>query len=131
MITLQEVIDKELTYDEFYRRGQAILDKYNPCNISADGKTCNGGHPCCGGCRHLGATGCTVEALYCKLWLCGEAAHKFPECHKELTDLYYEARKQDIPIRGGRYSKTENFAYIRWDLEFPVFEEDIDIRSLI
>lgn len=28
---------------------------------------------CCGGCRHTSDTGCTVKALGCKLWLCGNA----------------------------------------------------------
>ena len=25
---------------------------------------------CCHGCEHLGPRGCTVESLYCRLWIC-------------------------------------------------------------
>lgn len=98
-------------YDELYLKAQQVLDQYNPCNISSDGKSCTGGTPCCGGCEHLGLRGCTVQSLACKFWLCSYAKEKNQECAVELEKLLQIAQDQGVPRRA-RYSKQENFKRI-------------------
>lgn len=31
---------------------------------------------CCGGCRYLGKSGCTIDSLACRLWLCHTVGEK-------------------------------------------------------
>ena len=102
------VIQRKQLYSDYYLIADTILKKYNPCNISADGKTCIGGTPCCTGCDHLSSKGCTVKALGCKLWLCYTAQIKNPECDKELHELARKAYGDNIPL-GYRTSKKESF----------------------
>lgn len=68
-------VNKSDLYDVLYEQAGRLLKAGNPCNIRIENnkKVCNG-HlaSCCAGCKHLGAEGCTVEALSCKLWLCRE-----------------------------------------------------------
>lgn len=116
-----------LRYDELYREGQQVLDKYNPCKISADGKKCTGGTPCCTGCEHLGNKGCTVSALHCKLWLCHTAAQKYPDCYQELQTILHKGHEERIPgIWGMRQSKTDAFS----NLLLFAFEENSLLRRL-
>jgi len=54
---------------------------------------------CCNGCKYLTKDGCSVEALYCRIWTCGAAhqymfskgmldiAHKLEEI-KRIGDIY-------------------------------------------
>lgn len=105
---LLPVIQRKQLYSEYYAEADAILKKYNPCQISADGKSCTGGEPCCDGCSHLKATGCTVMALGCKVWLCVTASTRYPECYNELKILAVKAIKDGIPL-GYRTSKAESF----------------------
>lgn len=105
-------MDRRALYSQLYREGQAVLDKYNPCQIDPVAKTCRRGplatHGCCMDCDHLGPNGCTVHALGCKLWLCGEAADAKPDASKELYQLRRRAFDQGIPY-GVRASKDQNF----------------------
>jgi hypothetical protein len=64
-------VNKQDLYSELYREGEQVLRDNNPCKIQ--GGKCMAGEFCCGGCKHLGPNGCTVEALACKLWLCYKA----------------------------------------------------------
>lgn len=104
------LVVKKLIYDELYDIADMKLRIHNPCNISLDGKTCTGGHPCCGGCEHLGPTGCTVKALMCKTWLCYEV--KGIKAHDKviasLATLAQTGTALGIPM-GMRSSKEENF----------------------
>ena len=100
----------EEVYDDLYDRAQAVLDKYNPCDIKEDETghiTCvctrsdsnylgrtkeEQSQLCCYGCRFLTKNGCRVRCLMCKLHLC----HAIPEKHparKEMEKLHNEAWK--------------------------------------
>jgi hypothetical protein len=88
---------KMLQHDDAYKRGQAVLAKYNPCALrkEADGTySCYESRTkkekqagCCEGCEHLGSDGCTVQAVACKLWLC-HTVKGTSEGHDAATELF-------------------------------------------
>ena len=93
---------KETMYDQLYQAGQAVLARAgtsNPCLVAngrcAKGPLENGATWCCVGCVHLGPRGCTVEALACKLWLCGVARSNQPSLAHQLDIL------NDQAVEGG------------------------------
>ena len=99
-------------YDILITLGQQILDYYNPCDWR-DGKcrrmrSPGGDKGCCAGCEHLGAEGCTVNSLACKLWLCEEQRDLFRECEIDLKVLRQVADYCGIPY-DIRRSKEEDF----------------------
>jgi len=70
-------------YDKLYESADRLFKKYNPCGIEAGiclsvrmdhGETARYGHHrdtlCCTGCEYHTSSGCTVKAIYCKLWIC-------------------------------------------------------------
>ena len=69
------VVGKMRLYDKLYKIADFLLKKHNPCKFS-NGK-CGGSKShmfkegCCVGCNYLKEDGCSVKALYCKLWVCG------------------------------------------------------------
>ena len=100
-------------YDEFYARGEEIFAKHNLCDVK-DGK-CKSyrlnearGNFCCRNCPHLGPEGCTVKALYCKLWICSELIDTLSdEVLQELGDLFEEA--EQLNMLRFRASKEQTF----------------------
>ncbi len=99
-------------YDILINLGQKTMNYYNPCDwrngkcrrmrLSEDDEGC------CVGCEHLGAQGCTVKSLACKLWLCEAQRSLFRECEIELKLLRQVADYCDIPYETRR-SKEEDF----------------------
>ena len=99
-------------YDILLAIGQQTLDYYNPCDwrsgkcrrmrLSED----DGG--CCVGCEHLGAEGCSVKSLGCRLWLCEGQRDLFRECEIELKVLRQVADSCSIPYEVRR-SREEDF----------------------
>lgn len=74
-----------MTITQIMARVREITLEFNPCNIRREGglhggrTVCNGGTPCCDGCRHLTQGGCGIRsANACKLWFCDEAKAKMP-----------------------------------------------------
>lgn len=65
---------REEIYDSLYQKASNLEEKYDPCNISNGicqrEKIKSGKSFCCGNCEYLTNTGCSVKALYCKLWIC-------------------------------------------------------------
>lgn len=105
---------KKTLYHSFYKEGQAVLDKHNPCNFHTgpDGRVrcADGPNGCCGGCKHLTPTGCSVESLACKLWLCYTARQANPEAANELRAIKDKARYvHEVPM-GYRASFEDNFS---------------------
>ena len=107
---------KELPLEEFiseYRRiyqlGEELFSKYKPCSINNEGLCLRGQDGgcnfCCADCAYITDTGCSVEALWCKLWVCGaiKTYNKLPkEALKELEALNREAGQLCHHI-GGRH----------------------------
>ena|SRR3990167_3269596 len=105
-------MDKPDLYSKFYRTAAAVLKSENPCNIQRDAAgtvTCRDGKPCCNGCKHLGPEGCTVEALGCKLWLCGSALKAHPAANKTLHIIQRAASAAGVSAYAYRTSKEEAF----------------------
>ena len=91
-------------YDDLFRRGQEIIEKYSPCKIEIgkDGlascaavrgeighsesfyRNIKDGSLCCGGCRYLTSKGCRAHCLACKLHLC----NCFSDDHPVKEKLY-------------------------------------------
>lgn len=124
-------IVRSLHYDDLYRQGQAVLDKYNPCNLRVENgvMTCNAmrysfyKEPCCTDCGNLrDGHGCTVSSLTCKLWLCHWARENYPAAERELVELQSQAIAAGIPYLV-RASKAEHMQ--RASLEEPAFEENL------
>lgn len=68
----------EREYNILYAEAKEILMKHSPCGFGnrEDGRVCAGSshkEACCRGCKNLADFGCTVKALYCKVWLCDTA----------------------------------------------------------
>jgi len=68
----------ERKFDELYAAAMETLKGFNPCQIRGGAcysiRTFPERHKnapfCCTGCPHLGPEGCTVESIYCRLWIC-------------------------------------------------------------
>lgn len=121
-----------LAHDDFYRRAQAILNKYNPCQFK--GGRCLRGEPCCGMgegkfCEHLGATGCTVSALYCKVWLCHTATQMSPACADELWKLQKEIDRYYPGMLQMRRSKAQVFDNLLYPEER--FDEEATVPATV
>lgn len=64
-------MDKAEIYDRLYVLASQVLAKHDPCGSCGKCEYFGGKvSGCCRGCPFLGATGCTIESLGCKLWLC-------------------------------------------------------------
>ncbi len=98
----------EKIYDDIYDRAQAVLDKYNPCDIRKDedgyitctctrsgtnyyGRTREEQEQLCySGCQFHTKNGCRVKCLMCKIHLCYIIPEKHP-ARKEMYELHKEA----------------------------------------
>jgi hypothetical protein len=100
MVTTEEFLSAK--YDELYEKASQILKKYNPCQV--ENWVCERGRQggenfCCRCCEHLSKKGCTVKALYCRVWLCNYALqnlrrqNKIEDFGKEINEVYSEADK--------------------------------------
>jgi hypothetical protein len=116
----------EKKFDALYAAACAALERHDPCAVR--GGACHSmrvaperhkKYPfCCPGCEHLGAEGCTVESLYCRLWLCEplERLHlkRTPQGRvpspllKELRRLRREAERWGFQVFRG--TKQESLA---------------------
>ena len=97
-------------YRELFATASEIINRINPCEIIVvDGRascvgTRNGSERshqlCCEGCRNLGNSGCTVEALWCRMWLCHDVMQtaKGKKAAKELDKIERAARREDVPL---------------------------------
>lgn len=94
----------ERKFDELYAAAMAALKEFNPCQIRGGScfsmRTRPDQHKdapfCCGGCKHLGPRGCTVESLYCRLWICGplENRHIKRRLGRRVPDLMVRTLKR-------------------------------------
>jgi hypothetical protein len=77
-------VDMEAVYDELCYLADVALKKHNPCQFDTVTKKCLRGkkNGCCTGCPHLTNTGCSVQSLACKLWVCFNAREASPELEK-------------------------------------------------
>lgn len=105
---------REDLYDRFYAHAQELIARHNPCQLREENGEirCRDGYPCCSGCRHLGPSGCTVQSIACKFFLCSTAIRSAPQLAQGLDALKMEAFEAHVPF-GFRMSKEENFSVWR------------------
>jgi len=97
-------------YRNIYQQGVELFTEFNPCAVQNG--TCfqsrflkDGHHFCCSGCDYITDTGCTAEALWCKLWVCGvlrAQAKLQPEFIDQLNSLVKQSGKLCHGIGGRR-----------------------------
>lgn len=91
-------------YDKFYAEASAILERDKPCEVECnsclnsrvpypDGVVYTKEPFCCQGCQYLGAKGCTVQALSCRVWLCYAAQDKYPDTYRDLQRVRANAEQ--------------------------------------
>ena len=109
-------------YDYLYNEADNLLKEFNPCKVKLGAcTTCVGtrsgniagvkdGVLCCGGCKYLTNTGCSVKALTCKLWLC----YTTYKHNKLLAEKLHTLRiiACAAKLTGFRTSKEDVFKYI-------------------
>jgi hypothetical protein len=69
----------EAKFDALYAAADQAMKDHDPCAVRGGQCYSMREFPqlhtrmpfCCGGCKHLGPQGCTVESLHCRLWVCG------------------------------------------------------------
>lgn len=114
-------MNRSTLYDRLYALADSVIKKHNPCVVQAETPTiitCIGSrhgtdpgtiNRCCSGCNHHSSTGCTVQALYCKVWLCPAARYMNNSLAiTQLARLENIARKHDLLHY--RASKEESLA---------------------
>lgn len=102
------------SYDALLTRADALLKKYNPCawdNVAKDCARGTGG--CCNGCAQLAETGCTIQSLACRLWICPEIRLEMPEhIIDEFREVWDDAQKLNLlTFRGGKEDSLKNARY--------------------
>ena len=81
---------------------------------------------CCGGCQYLKEDGCSVESLYCRLWICEplEKANQHREAgqrvhtplQRKLIKLRAEGRKHSLMVfRGDKEASIQQALRSRKD----------------
>lgn len=107
---------REEAHDKLYRIADKLLARMNACSKcpifvkDSTAQSCGFSKAwCCEGCPHLGAQGCTVEALLCRLHLCApESNRQWKEnsiLRKRQKRVYAIARSYNILL--ARASKEQ------------------------
>ena len=101
-------------YRNIYQQGVELFTEFNPCAVQNG--TCFQGrllksshHFCCDNCDYITDTGCTAEALYCKLWICG-ALRAQAKLHPKFRDQLNSLVKQSGKLcrsQGGRLDLSD------------------------
>lgn len=89
-------VPRRRAYDRLYAMADAVLKRANPCAKCGVCKYFGGEEEgCCKGCPFLSPTGCTVQSLGCKLWLCHKTQNYLSDRHhhqlcrlRRLADVY-------------------------------------------
>ena len=103
----------DVTHDRLYNAADKILKKFSACSTCPVGCATKR-KPytrswCCGGCKYLDPDkGCTVQALYCKVWLCGKEAKRNPSAYRALNRI--ENIAYDLNLLVERGSKEDALA---------------------
>jgi hypothetical protein len=106
---------KQMPMDEFvneyrklYQEGIDLFAEFDPCEIHDggcyDGRN-GGSHFCCSNCDYITDAGCTVDSMWCKLWLCGTLRSKkeLPKEFKDQLNILVLRSGKLCRGRGGRF----------------------------
>jgi hypothetical protein len=109
----------EKKFDQLYARATVALQEHDPCQVRNGACFSMREYPenhvnepfCCTGCKHLKPDGCSVESLFCKLWVCAPIDNvnkqrrrgkmAYSPLFKELAAIRLQARKYDFLIWRG------------------------------
>lgn len=88
-----------------------ITKRFDPCQLRmvAGKMTCKRpSGPCCQGCAHLGAGGCSVISPACRFWFCEKALRELPSTVRAAIRLLRLSYDGDLLWRydGGLLDKT-------------------------
>ena len=94
----------EKKFDQLYAEADKAMLHANPCKVIAGQCLSMREYPenhinepfCCTGCKHLGPTGCTVQSIHCRLWVCApidneNISRKYGK--RVLSPLFTELRR--------------------------------------
>lgn len=98
-------------YEELCKKADGLLQKHNPCRWDAVNKDCaRGTQGCCNGCELLSESGCTINSLSCKLWVCPCISDTLPEdTRREFVRLWDVAQEYNLlTFRGGAAESIRN-----------------------
>jgi hypothetical protein len=97
-------------HDRLYALADKLLKRHNPCHgcITHNCFSYGNDSRCCMGCPHF-KNGCTVKALYCKLWLCHSVGAQQYALVRRLERLERIAKKYNLLV--ARASRWETLRY--------------------
>lgn len=112
------------SYDEAYAKAHEIFQATDPCQIRVVDGTAScaasragalqyphNGQLCCWDCRHLTATGCSVTALACKVWVCEYLERTQPGLVARLESLEDFVIDNGIPVRETKEETLANYPH--------------------
>lgn len=113
---------REYVHDRLYLLADKMLKRHNPCHKCIV-HNCFNETPqrCCEGCPHFN-NGCTVQALYCKLWLCDRIRNR--KLRARLQSLYRIAKKYDLLVVRASREETLEFGEQLADDEWWIYYAD-------
>jgi len=111
MQTTRAFLEKK--FDRLYSQAMSLLKDHDPCAVRGGAcysmRVAPERHTkmafCCGGCPHLKEDGCSVESLYCRLWLC-EPLEKANQHREQGQRVHTPLQRKLIALReeGRKYS---------------------------
>lgn len=119
------LINRSKLYDLIYDKADKLLKEFNPCDVH---KTlfgdifCKCRNFCCCDCDYLSEKGCTVKALYCKLWRCDASYYHNNLGVKYKNSLDYQLNKLL------KIAKKYNLLIIRGTKE-DIFNKELQVCS--
>lgn len=99
-------------YEALCERADALLVKHDPCKWNPQEKDCaRKSNGCCMGCPYLSLeTGCTIQSLACKLWICPEIYQVTPHhIIREFSVIWQTAQEHNLlTFRGDKWESVRN-----------------------
>lgn len=98
---------------KLYKNMCKEASEINTC-VFIDGQCKKGSYCCCNGCSHLTDSGCKINSLLCKIWICDVLrAEMEPDSVNNLQKMWDEAGKEGfLVIRGTPKTKSDEFGKI-------------------
>lgn len=106
---MKSFVEKFLSwkYDRLFDKASRLIEKYNPCEFE-DG-VCRHRrkeyagldsrikyNSCCGKCEHLTNTGCSVQCLGCRTYVCGAVWDRNPKLASKLEAIAEKGRRYHL-----------------------------------
>lgn len=124
---------REYVHDRLYALAAKLQARYDPCKDCIATNCFNEGpQRCCTGCPHFKeGQGCTVQALYCKVWLCWNL-HRQPRYWlviERMNLLKAIAEKYNLLVARASRDETLEFGERLADDQWWLYDSDHGGRS--